>query len=268
MAMSEHDQGTDAQEPFDEPAGFVVDLGAFEGPIDLLLSLARDHKVDLGTLSILALADQYLAYIARARQLRIEIAADYLVMAAWLAYLKSRLLLPVPPEDPEAEPTAKELAEALAFQLRRLQAMQTGAVRLMARARLGQQVFPRGAPEAIRVTEKSLPTDTLFELLTAYSDQRQRNQERRLTIQPPNLYTLEEALRRLEGRLGLGGADWRTLASFLPEALPDDLSGRSAVAAMLLAGLELAKSGRVRLRQERTFGPIWLRPSTPDESHE
>ena len=166
MAISDHDQANSAEEAFDEPAGFVVDLGAFEGPIDLLLSLARDHKVDLGALSILALADQYLAYIAAARHLRLEIAADYLVMAAWLAYLKSRLLLPAPPEDPEAEPTATELAEALAFQLRRLQAMQTRAVQLMARARLGQQVFPRGAPEAIRMTEKSVPTDTLFDLLT------------------------------------------------------------------------------------------------------
>ncbi len=219
------------EEPFETPRAdvaaiteLVVDLDGYEGPIDVLLSLARDQKVDLTKISILQLADQYLAFISAARQMRLEIAADYLVMAAWLAYLKSRLLLPEP--QPEDEPSGAELAAALAFQLQRLEAMQQAGVRLMARPLLGRDVFPRGAPEG-------LP------------------------------HSMDDALARLGKLLGKL-PEWRTLMSFLPPNLRAGLVGRSAVASTFAASLELVRSGRVQLRQDVAFGPIYLR-SPPEE---
>ncbi len=248
--------------PFDD-AALVVDLEGYEGPIDVLLTLARDQKVDITKISILALADQYLAFIANARQLRLELAADYLVMAAWLAYLKSRLLLPTPAES-TTEPTAAEMAEALSFQLQRLQAMQDAGARLMARPQLGRDVFPRGAPEGLRVRHRPVYELTLYELLRAYGEQHARAERGRLEIVPSELFSMEMALERLSAMIGRI-PDWATLQSFLPAGLGDTLVGRSAMAAMLAAGLELVRSGRLHIRQDRPFGPIYFRaaPNNP-----
>jgi segregation and condensation protein A len=235
----------------------IVDLEGYEGPLDVLLSLARDQKVDLTRISILALADQYLAFIARARQLRLEIAADYLVMAAWLAFLKSRLLLPQPTAA-DAEPTASEMASALALQLRRLEAMQAAGARLMARPQLGREVFGRGSPEGLTVVSSSTYRLTLYELLSAYGSHRGRGQAQRLEIAPSALFTLQMAFDRIGAQLGRGG-DWMTIYSFLPAGLASGLIERSALAALLAAGLELARTGKVQLRQDHTFGPIYLR---------
>ncbi|HEY5210613.1 MAG TPA: ScpA family protein [Stellaceae bacterium] len=239
-----------------EDAELVVDLEGYEGPIDVLLSLAREQKVDLTKISILALADQYLAFIASARRLRLEIAADYLVMAAWLAYLKSRLLLPEPP-GPE-EPSGEELAAALTHQLLRLEAMREVGARLMALPRLDRDVFGRGAPEGL--PRKLLPRyeATLLELLRAYGEQRQRRENAVLHIIPAELYSMDDALERLRRVLGRT-PEWRTLASFLPAGLGYGLIGRSAIAATFAASLELARTGKLEIRQDRAFGPILLR---------
>jgi segregation and condensation protein A len=241
----------------------VVDLEGYEGPIDVLLTLARDQKLDLTRISILALAEQYIAFIAQARRVRLEIAADYLVMAAWLAYLKSRLLLPTPSED-KAEPTAAEMAAALAFQLQRLQAMQDAGVRLMARPQLGKDVFKRGAPEGLRVVATPVYTATLYELLKAYGDQRGRQKTSMLRILPSELYSMEAALERLSTILGRM-PDWTTLQSFIPAELRGGVVARSALAAMFTASLELVRSGRLQMRQDRTFGQIYIRkaPENP-----
>lgn len=241
----------------------VVDLEGYEGPIDVLLALAREQKLDLTRISILALAEQYIAFIAQARRVRLEIAADYLVMAAWLAYLKSRLLLPTPSEA-RGEPTAAEMAAALAFQLQRLQAMQDAGARLMARPQLGKEVFSRGAPEGIRVVQKPVYNVTLYELLKAYGEQRMRKQNSLLRILPTELYSMEVALERLSSLLGRM-PEWSTLQSFLPPELAGGVIARSALAAMFSAGLELVRSGRLQLRQDRTFGPIFIRkaPENP-----
>ena len=236
-------------------AGFVVDLDGFEGPIDLLLSLAREQKVDLAKISILALAEQYLAYVQRARDLRLELAADYLVMAAWLAYLKSRLLLPEAPGDDE--PSGAELAEALAWRLRRLAAIRRAAEELMARPRLGYERFPRGCPEGIAVRHKSRYRLTLHELLEAYVEQRLRQAEPRLTLVAPTVFRVEDALRRLTAMLG--GPDWQNLLAYLPAGLSDERLRRSAIAAHLGACLELVRDGAIELNQAAPFGPIYVR---------
>jgi segregation and condensation protein A len=242
----------------DGPQQLVLELDGYEGPIDLLLALARDQKVDLGKISILALADQYLDFIARQRQLRLEIAADYLVMAAWLAYLKSRLLLPQPPEDDE--PSASELAAVLEHRLGLLAAMQTAGGRLMSLPRLGHDVFPRGMPEELAVVAIPVYELGLYELLRAYGETRRRAVAAVLAIEPSAFHSVDDALKRLSGFLG-HVPDWRELTSFLPEELRDGLFLRSALAATFAATLELARSGRIELRQDRTFGPIYLRSS-------
>jgi len=239
-----------------EPTELVVDLGGYEGPIDVLLTLAREQKVDLTRISILRLADQYLAFIAAARRLRLEIAADYLVMAAWLAYLKSRLLLPEPTKDDE--PTGPELAEALARQLQRLEAMQRVGGRLMALPQLGRDVFARGAPEGIPVVRRTIYDATLFELLKAYGDGRARASSSVLHIEPAELYSVDDALQRLSRFLGRM-PEWRMMASFLPPDLRFGLIQRSAIAATFVASLELVREGRLQLRQDKLFGPIYLR---------
>jgi segregation and condensation protein A len=248
--------------PTDEER-LVVDLEGYEGPIDVLLALAREQKVDITRISILALAEQYIAFIAQARKVRLEIAADYLVMAAWLAYLKSRLLLPTPSED-KAEPTAADMAAALAFQLQRLQAMQDAGARLMARPQLGRDVFLRGEPEGLRVVTSTVYTATLYELLKAYGDQRVRKQNSTLRIIPTELYSMEAALERLSAILGRM-PDWTTLQSFIPPELRGGIVARSALAAMFTASLELVRSGKLQLRQERNFGQIFIRkaPENP-----
>jgi segregation and condensation protein A len=236
-------------------AGFVVDLDGFEGPIDLLLSLAREQKVDLARISILALAEQYLAYIQQARDLRLELAADYLVMAAWLAYLKSRLLLPEAPGDDE--PSGADLAEALASRLRRLAAIRHAAAELMTRPRLGYERFPRGCPEGIAVRHKSRYRLTLHELLEAYVEQRLRKTEPRLTLVAASVFRVEDAIRRLTGLLG--GPDWQNLLAYLPAGLSDERLRRSAIAAHLGASLELVRDGVIELNQAAPFGPIYVR---------
>jgi segregation and condensation protein A len=240
----------------------VVDLEGYEGPIDVLLALARDQKVDLKHISILKLADQYLAFIERAKEravrFQLEIAADYLVMAAWLAFLKSRLLLPVPPETPDAEPTPAEMAAALSFQLRRLQAMQEAGTRLMARAQLGRDVFPRGEPEGLRIVNKPIWDVSLYDLLKSYGEFRNRGKTGTLEIPASELYSMELALERLSQMLGRM-PDWTTLATFLPPGLGSGLVGRSAMAAMFTAGLEMVRTGRLQLRQDQAFGPIFVR---------
>jgi segregation and condensation protein A len=251
----------------DLPGGsheLVLELDGYEGPIDLLLALAREQKVDLGKISILALADQYLDFIARQRRLRLEIAADYLVMAAWLAYLKSRLLLPQPPEDDE--PSAAELAALLEHRLRLLEAMQTAGRRLMARPRLGHDVFARGMPEELAVIAVPVYELGLYELLRAYGESRRRRAEAVLAIEPSAFHSVDEAVKRLSRFLG-HVPDWRELTSFLPEELRGELFLRSALAATFAATLELVRRGRMELRQDRTFGPIYLRsPAAGDRT--
>ena len=236
----------------------VVDLDGYEGPLDVLLALAREQKVDLARISILQLADQYLGFIERAHNLRLEIAADYLVMAAWLAYLKSRLLLPESPA--EDEPTGEDLASALAFQLRRLEALREAGAKLTARPLLGRDVFARGAPEGVRVITRPVFELSLYELLAVYADQQRRTGAARLTVEPSKLHSMDQALRQLSRLLG-GMRGWHTLASFVPRGFADSLVLRSAVAATLTASLELARQGRMRLRQSGEFAPIYVRAS-------
>lgn len=241
---------------------FVLNIDGFEGPIDMLLALARAQKVDLTQISILQLADQYLAFIVEARRVRLELAADYLVMAAWLAYLKSRLLLPEPEET--EQPSGEELAAALAFQLQRLEAMQEAGARLMARPQLGRDVFARGRPEGLAVHAKSVYEVSLYDLLKAYGEHKRRQQDSTWRIAPTELYPVDEALQRLSEMLGRL-SDWTTLQSFLPRNLRDPLRNRSAVAAHFVASLELAKAGLLELRQDTPYGPIYLRRTTPSE---
>jgi segregation and condensation protein A len=246
--------------PRDEADQLVLDLDGYEGPIDVLLTLARDQKVDLARISILELADQYLAFIARARHLRLEIAADYLVMAAWLAYLKSRLLLPEPAGP--GEPSGAELAAALAFQLRRLESMQDAGAKLMARPHLGRDLFARGLPEPVEVVTHPVFALSLYELLGAYGHIAGRRQHGVLRIVPAELYSMDDALHRLRSMIG-HSPDWQSLMSFLPPGLKGPLWRRSIVAATFAASLELVRAGTAELRQDRLFGPIFLRPATP-----
>ncbi len=247
----EADQGP----PGKSATTLVLDLEGYEGPIDVLLQLARDQKVDLTRISILALADQYLEFVSQARMLRLELAADYLVMAAWLAYLKSRLLLPGPSDD--EEPSGAELAAALKFQLQRLQAMQEAGARLMGLPRLGRDVFARGEPAPLRVVAETTYDISLYELLTAYGRIRSRVRATTLRIEPAELYSVDDAMRRLENLLG-ATPGWHTLTSFLPPDLRDGLLWRSALASTLAATLEMSRQGQLRLRQDGAFQPIYL----------
>jgi segregation and condensation protein A len=265
---------TDARNPLPPPDGFatsgpdviapgegelIVNLEGFEGPLDLLLMLARDQKVDLRKISMVALVDQYLAHIAQARRMRLELAADYLVMAAWLAYLKSRLLLPEPPAG--EEPSGQEMADALQWQLRRLEAMQEVGVRLMARPQLGQDVFARGQPEGAVVVRRTVWDVKLYDLLKAYGDQVRPKDADTYQIEPMQFFSVEDAAERLGRMLGIA-IDWQSLEAFLPAGLTDPLRRRSAVASTFVAGLQLAKDGSIELRQTERFGPIYLRKRT------
>jgi segregation and condensation protein A len=240
-----------------ESETMIVDVEGFEGPLDLLLTLAQRQKVDLQRISVLHLAEQYLAFVEQARGLRLELAADWLVMAAWLAYLKSRLLLP---PDPEAEgPTAEEMAAHLAFQLERLEAMRLAAGRLMARDRLGRERFARGAPQALTRIRHTEYTASLHDLLTAYARLRTRDDFRPYAFDRRDVFSLDDALVRLERLIGLQ-IDWTDLAAFLP---PDWQGAgprrRSALASSFFAALELARTGRAELRQDGAFGALHLR---------
>lgn len=250
------DYAVDSQAQGAEDA-LVLDLDGFEGPIDLLLALSREQKVDLTKISILQLADQYLAFIASARKLRLEIAADYLVMAAWLAYLKSRLLLPVA-VNPEEEASAAEMAARLAFQLQRLEAMRKAGEMLLGRPRLKQDFHPRGAPEPIEVHRRPVFQLSLYDLLRAYGMQHSRAAAATLRINPIELFSMERALQRLSALVG-DLPDWTTLASFLPPDLQQGIIARSALAATFAASLELVRTGKVILRQGGPFEPIYLK---------
>lgn len=235
----------------------IIDVEGYEGPLDLLLSLSRSQKVDLRKISVLQLAEQYLLFVNRAAKLRIELAADYLVMAAWLAFLKSRLLLPAEPG--EAGPSAEDLAAHLAFQLERLQAMREAAARLMARDQLGRDFFARGMPEAITTHRKVAYDATLLDLMRAYARIRTKDQFRPFVLDREHVYTMEQALDRLRGLMGYVG-DWADLSSFLPEGWDvTPMARRSATAAHFAAVLEMAKRGQIVLRQEESFSPIQIR---------
>ncbi|MFN3578706.1 MAG: segregation and condensation protein A [Tabrizicola sp.] len=235
----------------------IVDVDGFEGPLDLLLTLSRTQKVDLRKISVLKLAEQYLGFVERARSLRIELAADYLVMAAWLAFLKSRLLLP--PEPGDEGPSAEDLAAHLAFQLERLQAMRDAAARLMGRDQLGRDFFARGVPEEMTHHRKVRWTATLLDLMRAYARIRTKDEFRPFVLDREHVYTMEQALERMRGLIGYAG-DWATLVSFLPEGWDiSPMARRSALAAHFAAVLELAKRGQISLRQGETFAPIELR---------
>ena len=239
----------------------IVDVGAFEGPLDLLLTLSRTQKVDLRKISILALARQYLAFVERAKALRLELAADYLVMAAWLAFLKSRLLLPPDPEDDG--PSGEDLAAHLAFQLERLEAMRNVAARLMGRDQLGRDFFARGITEDVTRVRRVTWTATLLDLMQGYARIRTRDDFRPFVMDRDNLMTMEQALDRMRHLIGFAG-DWTDIASYLPaEWDHDPVRRRTATAATFAASLELAKQGRIEIRQGDTFAPIQIRKRTP-----
>jgi segregation and condensation protein A len=243
--------------PRDEEA-LSVDVAGFAGPLDLLLALARTQKVDLAQVSLIALADQYLAFIAETRRLRIEVAADYLVMAAWLAYLKSRLLLPR--ERPTGdEPSGEELAARLAFRLRRLAAMREAAAQLFTRRRLGRDVFPRGMPEGMRTIRTTTHSAQIFDLLKAYADQRSRTVKRVHVVKARTVWSIKEARRRLEALVGADGGDWAQLDLFIERFLPSPEISRTVTASSFGASLEMAREGYVELMQERPFAPIYMR---------
>jgi len=240
----------------------IVDVDGFEGPLDVLLTLSRTQKVDLRKISVLTLAEQYLAFVEKARALRIELAADYLVMAAWLAFLKSRLLLP--PDPSEEGPSGEELAAHLAFQLERLQAMRERAAQLMARDRLGKDRFVRGIPEAVATARNVTYTATLLDLMQAYARTRTRDEFRPFTMDRDKIFTMEEALDRMRGMIGFGG-DWMDIIGFIPDGWRHDPKmRRSAAASTFAAALELVKAGKAELRQRDTFAPIHLKPRAPE----
>jgi len=235
----------------------IVDVDGYEGPLDLLLTLSRTQKVDLRKISVLALAEQYLAFINQAKSLRIELAADYLVMAAWLAFLKSRLLLPPDPTD--EGPSGEELAAHLAFQLERLSAMREAAARLMARDQKGRDFFVRGVPEDVMRVRKVRYTATLLDLMQGYARIRTKDEFRPYSMDRKHVMTLEQALERMRGLIGFAG-EWTDLLSWLPEGWETDPARRrSATASHFAASLELAKAGAIQIRQSDTFAPIQIR---------
>jgi segregation and condensation protein A len=269
---------TEPQEPVPEPAfdgwgqaedapradeALIVNLDGFEGPLDLLLALARTQKVDLAKISVLALAEQYLAFVNQALKARLELAADYLVMAAWLAFLKSKLLLPRE-EGQEDQPTGDELAARLAFRLMRLEAMRNAAGQLVTRKRLGRDVFGRGNPEGTRTIRTRKYTAMIFDLLKAYADQRKKTVKRVHVVPRRTVWSIKEARNRLESLLGEGVGDWVQLDLFLQQygAMPD--IARTARASSFGATLEMAREGLVELSQAEPFAPIYMRKRERD----
>ncbi len=235
----------------------IVDVGGFEGPLDLLLELARQHKVDLAQISILALANQYLAFIEKAQKMRLDVAGDYLVMAAWLAYLKSRLLIPAPPSTDEAAP--QDMAARLAFRLQRLQAMRDAAAKIMERAQVGRDVFGRGAPQALVVDVQREYAGNLIDLLKAYADRRQRKVVRQTyTVKRQPTWSIKEAREALERLVGTMD-EWGTFDMWLERYLATKETRRSVRASSFTASLELARDGRIEMRQDVAFNPIYMR---------
>lgn len=253
--LFEEDQNTVAERLAAE--ALIVDVDGFEGPLDLLLTLSRTQKVDLRKISVLQLARQYLLFVEKAKALRLELAADYLVMAAWLAFLKSRLLLP--PDPDEEGPTGEELAAHLAFQLERLQAMRDAAARLMARDQLGRDFFARGQTDEVQRTRRISYTATLLDLMQGYARIRTRDDFRPFVMDREKVFTMEQALERMRGLIGYAG-DWSDLTSYLPDGWSvDPVQWRSATASTFAASLELAKEGHIEIRQTELFAPIQLR---------
>ncbi|MDE4096083.1 MULTISPECIES: segregation and condensation protein A [Rhodobacterales] len=235
----------------------IVDVDGYEGPLDLLLTLSRTQKVDLRRISVLELARQYLSFVERAKELRIELAADYLVMAAWLAFLKSRLLLPPDPE--EEGPSGEELAAHLAFQLERLQAMRDAAARLMGRDQLGRDFFARGQSETVERIRTVTYSANLLDLMQGYARIRTRDDFRPFVMDRDSVFTMEEALERMRGLIGFTGS-WTDMLSYLPDGWHSDpVKRRSATAATFAASLQLVKEGQLEIRQNETFAPIQLR---------
>lgn len=236
----------------------LVDVDGYEGPLDLLLTLARTQKVDLRKISVLALAEQYLGFVEKAKRLRIELAADYLVMAAWLAFLKSRLLLPQ--DDEDEGPSGEELAAHLAFQLERLEAMRRSAARLMARDQKGKDFFVRGIPEDYSVRKKVTYTSSVLDLMQAYARLKTKDSFEPLHMRErTSVFTMEEALDRMKTLMG-HAIDWADLSVFLPDGWTGDPQRvRSATASTFAASLELVKAGKLEIRQLDTFAPIELR---------
>lgn len=245
-----------------EADSLLLNIDGYEGPINILLEMARNQKVDLTQISILQLARQYLAFIERAKEINLELAAEYLVMAAWLAYLKSRLLLPR--EEHSVEPSAEDMAEALQFQLRRLEAMQNAAETLRKQPQLGQDVFARGQPEGLSVLTQKTWHVSLYDMLRAYGDIHRRKDNSTYDLEPLNLMSPEDAFARLTRMLGqlprkgLHTA-WTTLESFIPDGIKDKLFGRSALASTLAASLEMAKQGTLEIKQDGLFRPVYMR---------
>ncbi|WND02627.1 ScpA family protein [Temperatibacter marinus] len=239
----------------------VLQMEAFEGPLDVLLTLARAQKVDLLEISILELVEQYLAFVQAAKRIKLELAADYLVMAAWLAYLKSRLLLPK--EEIGDEPSAEEMALRLQLRLQRLEAMRESGARLMGRDLQGRDTFVRGMPEGLKTTKRGQFDLTLYELLKHYGETRQRTSISEIKIEQRPVYPLEEALERLSELVG-ETFSWTQLAHFLPAGLSDKRVRRSALASMFAATLELAKLGKAEIQQAETFGPLYLRQKSAE----
>jgi len=235
----------------------IVDVDGFEGPLDVLLTLSRTQKVDLLKVSILQLAHQYLLFVEKAKELRIELAADYLVMAAWLAFLKSRLLLPPDPADDG--PSGEDLAAHLAFQLERLSAMRDAAAKLMARDQKGRNFFVRGVPETVDRLRKVTYTASLLDLMQGYARIRTKDEFRPFVLDREAVLSMEQALERMRDLIGFAG-DWTDLSSYLPEGWElDPKKRRSATAATFAASLELAKAGKIEIRQGETFAPIQIR---------
>ncbi len=252
-----------ADDAADEGLGLILDITGYEGPLHLLLELARQQKVDIARISILELSEQYLAFIKSAQDLRIELAADYLVMAAWLAYLKSRLILPRD-DDETVMPEADELAAHLAFRLQRLEAMRRAAEGLMRLPRTGQKVFVRGNPEGLRSRTTPLWEAGLFDILQAYGESRSKAVIRNIKVPKPLVMSLEDARSRLRRALNAASTDsseWQSLDKLLPitEELPQAIPNTSIRASSLVAGLELAKLGEIEIRQTGTFTPIFVR---------
>ena len=240
--------------PVRDDEALNLSLDGWEGPLDLLLSLARQQKVDLHQISILALVEQYLSYLEEAKALRLEIAADYLVMAAWLAYLKSCLLLP---KDPTVDPSPEELAMRLQLRLQRLDAMRDAGARLMGRDRLGRDVFARGDPEGLKLVRKSAWQVTPFELFSAYGRVKARTAPAMHVVAHRAVMTLEDAIQRVSSLIGQA-LDWTTLEAFLP-ATSDPQYRKSALASSFVAALELARQGRLVIEQDESFGELLVK---------
>jgi segregation and condensation protein A len=251
--------GRPAELSDDEPS-LVVDVEGYEGPLDLLLALARQQKVDLAKISILALANQYLEFIEAARKIRLELAADYLVMAAWLAFLKSRLLLP---EIPSADgPSAEEMATALANRLRRLEAIREASNRLMNRPQLNRDIFPRGDPESIAEIRHPRFTATLFDLLTAYAAQRQQRVLATVRLAKRTVWSLTEARAALERLVGMA-QDWSRLDQYLINYVVEPSQKATVFASSFAAALELVREGELELHQKEAFSPLYFRKRPP-----